>query len=200
MSPSFGDGKSFIAVSLASSFASQKEKVIVLDCDRSSSTISKYCTHDPDVTKDMDGISEIIKEDHLLESLIQKRQDLPNVDFIPVGHDIQHLTSLLEGRKFKDIINQLREKYDRIIIDTPPMTATIDAITVSRASDFLIMVTIPDQTLIKDLEIIDDFHDQMNHDNIHVILNRDGQRQTFNELKKNRKQIFDKLKKSGRKA
>ena len=66
---------------------------------------------------------------------------MDNIDFMPRGQHPKQPTTLLASKKFKDLMSQLSERYDYIVIDSPPILAASDAIILSQYADKLLMVT-----------------------------------------------------------
>ena len=60
------------------------------------------------------------------------------VDVITVGSEVSNPVTLLESQKLKELINELKEIYDYVIIDTPPLTACNDAAIISKLADAII--------------------------------------------------------------
>ncbi len=119
-----GEGKTFIAINLALSFAIAKQKTIVLGMDLRKPKLKEYLGH----PKGDLGISEILTGAATLESAIHTYPDEPNLHYITSGEIPFNPHELLLERTVNQLFIQLKERYDVIIIDAPPVGLVSDAI------------------------------------------------------------------------
>jgi len=128
------EGKSSVVVNLAEALG-QMEKVLVIDADLRKPTIAKTIG----LPSSTVGLSNIIMGKAKLEQSIVPFKDA-NFDVITSGSIPDQPLELLSSSRFKDIIEALKERYDRIIIDAPPAYVVSDAQVLSKVSDSLIYV------------------------------------------------------------
>jgi capsular exopolysaccharide synthesis family protein len=98
----------------------------------------------PNVAKGLDlsgktGIIQYLAGDVTLEDAIQK-EFMPNLDILPAGGSTKSPTQLLSSERFTNMIHELRLRYDRIIIDTPPVATVSDALNILPLVDGVILV------------------------------------------------------------
>lgn len=129
------EGKSTVSLNLALSLAEAKKKVIFLDADlRNSALMSKIV-----FSGGKFGMAHYLSGMVSLEEIICST-DCENLDVVLTGRFPPNPAELLGDQYFKNMINQLKEKYDYIIIDTPPVGSVIDSIVVAEACDGVIFV------------------------------------------------------------
>ncbi len=131
-----GDGKSSVAVNLAISFAQINKKVIILDCDMRLPTVAAKIGIDS-----KPGLSNyLVGSNDLGEKLIKRIED-KGIDVFPSGNIPPDPTTLLESKSMSDLIDVLRNHYDYIIVDLPPLMPVSDAAILSKYVDgYLIVV------------------------------------------------------------
>ena len=123
------EGKSFVTSNLALTFASHGERTIIVDCD-----LRKPNVHRSFGVENLKGVIDYCVSGALLDSLIIK-DHLPNFDILPSGGRAKNPTQILDGKNFELLIAELRTRYDRILIDTPPLAAVSDAMLVLPLAD-----------------------------------------------------------------
>jgi tyrosine-protein kinase Etk/Wzc len=123
------EGKSFVCINLALSFALNNKKCIILSFDLRKPKISEYL----DIHYDA-GISSFLSSDVTLDELIIPTK-YPNLDVILSGPNPPNPMELLSGEKTKDLFRKLKEKYDYIFVDTPPVGMVADALILLKYSD-----------------------------------------------------------------
>jgi tyrosine-protein kinase Etk/Wzc len=130
-----GEGKSFLAVNLGGVIALSRKKVVLVDLDMRKQKNDKY----PAGSDSGKGMSTIlIKKNNWEECLIHT--SLENFDFIPSGPHPPNPSELLSNGEFIEFLEELKTKYEFIIIDTPPVGLVTDGIMAMKRSDLSIYV------------------------------------------------------------
>ena len=126
------EGKTLVTSNLAFTSA-QLEKTIIIDTD----------LRKPKVAKNFKlsglGLSDYIAGNVSLDDCI-KHDKQGNVDVITAGTLPPNPQELLASNQFKALINELKTRYDKILIDTPPILAVSDAMIVAKQADTLVYV------------------------------------------------------------
>lgn len=133
------EGKSTITIETVRSFAELGKKAILIDCDLRKS-IFRYKIDDGVLSK---GLTHYLTGQCDLEDVIYRnRPDDNDAEFyvIPSGPSSKSPTELLSTDKFKNMIKNLREEYDIIILDTPPLGSVIDASIICTEVDGTVLV------------------------------------------------------------
>lgn len=117
-----GEGKSFVSTNLALTFAAHGERVVIIDCD-----LRKPNIHKSFRIENLKGVIDICAGSASIEEALVKGMH-PNLDVIPAGGRAKNPTQILNSKGFEVMIADLRKRYDRIFIDTPPLAAVSDSL------------------------------------------------------------------------
>lgn len=111
-----GEGKTFCSVNLSSELAMSGKRVVLIETDMRKPTFSKYFN-----VADVYGLSSYLSQPELpLDDVIQ-HTDVENLDLISCGPIPNSAVQLLEQPKMHALIQQLKQRYDYVVIDTPPV-------------------------------------------------------------------------------
>ncbi len=140
-----GEGKTLVAMGMANSLASLRQRVLFLDSDVLGSRLRSLV---PGATPGLVGVlaNEASPEEVVL------RDVLPFLDFMPPGNRTSVSTELLIGGRFAELIVQLKARYDYIIIDTPPVNIVPDSTIIAAAADIVVYVVSCHQTKVSQVE------------------------------------------------
>ncbi len=129
------EGKTTIAVELGRSLSEVGKKVLMIDADlRKSVAVRKY-TNESGVL----GLSQFLSGQVEKEDVLYQTQ-YEGLDIIFAGQYPPNPVEILGGRSFKEFIEESKESYDYILIDTPPLGMVIDSAVVAGVCDSAIMV------------------------------------------------------------
>lgn len=134
-----GEGKSLISANLAVSFAQYDEKVLLIDCDLRKGRQRKLFN----IPNNNDlGLSKLLinkRWENEYKNYINATK-INNLSVIPTGIFPPNPSELLTSERFLFLIKKLKEDYDRIILDCPPIEGLSDALVVSSISDTTVLV------------------------------------------------------------
>ena len=116
------EGKTFIATNLALAFAQHAERVIVVDADLRLPNVGPSLGFAGD-----GGVSRWFNGEMTLDEAIVK-DVAPGLDVLPVGLSCRNPTQVINNPRFAEMIDELRRRYDRVFIDSPPIGAVSDAL------------------------------------------------------------------------
>ena len=128
-----GDGKSSISANLAISLAQINKRVVLIDCDLRLPTIAQKFR-----VRSIPGLSNWLSGD-IDEIPITHLED-KNFDIISAGNLPPDSTALISSQEFLRLIERLKESYDYIIFDFPPITIVSDAALLSNVIDGYLVV------------------------------------------------------------
>lgn len=130
-----GEGKSSVVTNLANSLAEFGKKVLILDTDlRKSVLVGRY-----HVQEDIKGLTHYLSSQTSMEEIICQ-SNINNLDIIFAGPVPPNPAELLGTNKLERLVQEKKNEYDYILIDTAPLGIVIDAAIVSRVCDGIIMV------------------------------------------------------------
>ena len=150
-SPQSGDGKSFITANLAVAYAQEDKKVLVVDCD-----LRKGRQHEIFEVMNLTsgGYSNLIlnyKDDIKLNKYIIKTAN-KNIDLLPTGPTPPNPVELLASENNRKLMEELRKKYDIILLDCPPVLGLSDTMIMTKYSDANIIVVSNKRTKVESLD------------------------------------------------
>ncbi len=144
-SPNPREGKTTVISNLAVSLAEIDKKVLLIDAD-----LRKPRLHGVFGISNAWGLSDVISEGKAMESLpissLAKETSIPNLRLLPSGPGTASIAKLLYSSALDRLLIKLREEYDMILIDTPPMLTIPDARVIARKSDGVVLVLRAGQT------------------------------------------------------
>ncbi|MCM1028586.1 MAG: polysaccharide biosynthesis tyrosine autokinase [Pseudoflavonifractor sp.] len=159
-------GKSFISLNLAKALSVKDKKVLVIDGDMRHGSASQY------VGSPEKGLSDYLSGKVTdLNKVIKPVDDSDHLFVLPTGTIPPNPAELLERPIFKEMIDSLRDKYDYIIIDCPPIEVVADAQIIDRVADrtiFIIRAGLLDRSMLPELEKL---YQQKKYTNMAYILN-----------------------------
>jgi len=133
-SPGPGDGKTTLAANLAVAIADSGKKVLLVDADFRRPRIGKLLGLDGTA-----GLGSLFAGDVELSDLVQQTA-VENLWAIPCGPRPHNPADLLTSSQFKDFIEVVREKYDFVIVDSPPVLAVTDPSAIAPRVDGVLFV------------------------------------------------------------
>jgi len=147
------EGKSTVSANYAMSVAMSGEKVLIVDCD-----IRRPRAHSSFGIEINKGLGEVLLEKENLEDVILKDIE-PNLDILPSTHLNHNVTELFLGNRMKNLLLELRKRYDLIVLDTPPLVISTDSVILSEYSDGVVYVCgydmVSKKQLIQSRKILD---------------------------------------------
>ena len=117
------EGKTFVSTNLALAYAMHGERVLVLDADLRLPNVGSSLG----LSGDKRGLVRYIEGEITLDEAIV-RDVRPNFDVLQVGAYCKNPTQVINSEKFREMIEELKTRYSRIIIDTPPIGAVSDVL------------------------------------------------------------------------
>ncbi len=120
-----GEGKTFSAISLAISMATELEHtVLLIDADVSKASVMRYLG-----LKAKRGLIDVLRDSDMPLSDVLIKTNIAKLTVLPAGESISHATELLASSAMKDFVRDIASRYpDRIVIfDSPPLLSTSEA-------------------------------------------------------------------------
>ena len=130
-----GEGKTTIAVSLAQALG-QLKSVLLIDADMRRPTVGKNIG---DGLHEGLGLVDYLAGEAELDACIRKTGNA-NLSVLPAGKRLNSPLELISSKKFGDTIEMLRQRYDMVIIDCPPLKPVSDSLVISRYANSVLYV------------------------------------------------------------
>ena len=160
------EGKTTTSINTAVVLAQKGVRVLLIDADLRRPSIHKTLGMGP-----RSGLSNILTGSSTIELAITRSSILPNLFVLPAGTPPPNPAELLASSNMRDALNNMREQYDHIVIDTPPSLSVTDAVVLSPRADAVMLVIRSGQTTKQALRRSRDVLMQVNARLIGVLLN-----------------------------
>lgn len=162
-----GEGKTFIAVNMASVLAIANRKVLLLDFD----------LHKPRLAKAMElnnekGVSSILVGQSLPGEVIQN-SSIESLDVITSGPVPPNASELILNENLESLIKYAEENYDYVVFDTPPISLITDAEVLMRYSDVKLFVLNSRSTSRTSIDYLERLIEKNKIENVALILNEE---------------------------
>jgi len=134
ISAGMGEGKSTTALNLATVFAQAGQRVVIVDSDLRRPTLHKLLR----VTNNI-GLTNYLLKQNTLEEVVQTTP-VPMLDFMASGKLPSSSMSILNSPQMKDLVAELKQRYDFVFFDSPPILGVSDAAVLASEVDMAIQV------------------------------------------------------------
>ena len=158
-----GSGKTFICANLSTALAIRNRKVLIIDLDLRKGSLSKY-VNDPQL-----GISNYLSGQ--VQDYHEVIKPMGKVDVIPAGSLPPNPAELLLSPRFSQLMETVREEYDFVFLDSPPVEVVADTSIISKYADltlFVVRVGVMEREFLSDVE---EWYHSKRYGNLAIILN-----------------------------
>ena len=149
-----GEGKSSVACLAAITFALNGSKVLLVDADLRRPSIHLRFR----IGKGL-GLSSVLSGKAPLREALIIWNDLPNLHILPSGTVPPLPSELLGSKEMENMLSQVRQEYDFVIIDSPPVLAVTDASILGRLADAVILIvrygTARKQVVLRSVDLLE---------------------------------------------
>lgn len=159
------EGKSTVAGNLALSFAQNGKKVIIIDCD-----LRKPSIHKKFNISNLCGFTEVMIGKESLENVIQEYK--PNVYILPSGKIPPNPSEMVSSAAMNNLLEVLKEEYDIIILDSPPIEAFTDGQILSTKADGTILVVQAGESKVESVKGAKNLLNRVGANIIGIVMNR----------------------------
>ena len=159
-------GKTFISANLGAAIGLRGKKVLVIDLDLRLGALSGI------IDNPESGLSDYLAghtKDY--RSLICSIKEIPDLDFLPVGTIPPNPSELLMRQELADMIEDLKNDYDYIIFDCPPVEIVTDSDIINKYADATIFVVRAGLMERSMLSVIDEYYTSGKYKNLMILLN-----------------------------
>ncbi|MEA1081428.1 polysaccharide biosynthesis tyrosine autokinase [Marinobacter qingdaonensis] len=145
--PSPGVGKTFVSVNLAAVMAMGNQKVLLIDGD-----LRRGFSHDVFRVRNENGLSDLLSGKASAKEVVWP-SGVEGLDFVSRGTTPPNPSELLMSKRFDEFLAGFSEKYDLVIIDTPPVLAVTDAAIVGKHAGTTMLVARFGINPVKEIEL-----------------------------------------------
>jgi capsular exopolysaccharide synthesis family protein len=162
------EGKSFITLNLGLTMALADKKTVLLELDLRRPKLLRYLQKEENRSP---GISTYLIGQHSAEQLLRHSTMHPNLYAISSGPLPPNPGELLLHHRLDDLIGQLREQFDCILLDTPPVGVVADALLLGRLADSALYIVRHNQTQKNSLRILQEIQQEQKLPHPAAVLN-----------------------------
>jgi polysaccharide biosynthesis transport protein len=140
------EGKTTSVIYLGTTMAQSGQRVLLIDTD-----MRRPRLHVSLKVSRQTGLSNLIVGDEDYDAVIRETE-IPNLFVLPCGPLPPNPAEILMTHRFETVLAELAKRFDRIILDSPPMNVVTDAVVLSKQTDGVILVAHADKTLREELK------------------------------------------------
>ncbi|MGL2964591.1 polysaccharide biosynthesis tyrosine autokinase [Flavobacterium sp. RSB2_4_14] len=160
-----GEGKTFCSLNIATVFALSEKKTIIVGLDLRKPRIFD----DFNIQNDLGAVNYLIGQNKLDEVI--QHTHIPYLDVITSGPIPPNPSELILGDSMREMIEELKQKYDYIILDTPPVGLVSDALELVQYCDVTLYIVRQNFTKKEMLTLLNNRHKRGELNNISIIFN-----------------------------
>ena len=166
-SPGIGDGKTSTLANLGVVFAQTGERVVLVSSDLRRPRIGEFFGLDEQA-----GLTSILSGQRTLEEALLPVPGFDRLSLLPAGSVPPNPAELLNSTHAQDIFTRLRDQFDLVLIDSPPVLPVTDAAILSQYADATLMLAAAGQTRRADLHRAVEKLDQVGATILGIVLNK----------------------------
>jgi tyrosine-protein kinase Etk/Wzc len=160
-----GEGKTFCSVNIAALLAKSNKKTVLLGLDLRKPKMHLVFNH-----PNMIGITNLLIGQNTLDEVIYQTQ-VENLYIIPSGRIPVNPAELIESERMQLVIEELKERFDYIILDTPPLANVADAILLERYTDLNLFIIRQNYSGKNILNMLEELKQSKRIGNMGIIIN-----------------------------
>lgn len=160
-----GEGKTFCSINIATVFALSEKKTVIVGLDLRKPKIFQ----DFHLENTIGAVNYLIGQKTLEE--VTQKTPIPFLDFIPSGPVPPNPSELIMGETMKEMLDELKKKYDYIILDTPPIGLVSDALELTPYCDATLYIVRQNVTKKDMLTLVNNKHKRGEVSNISIVFN-----------------------------
>ncbi|WP_437673362.1 GumC family protein [Sorangium sp. So ce131] len=129
------EGKTTVCCYIAVAMAQAGQRVVLIDCDLRRPRLHRVFGKGPEI-----GVTSALLDDSVVDDEGALRTEVDNLYVIPAGPIPPNPAELLHSDRFKALLRKLQDRFDRVIIDSPPLVAVTDGAVLSTLVDGTVLV------------------------------------------------------------
>ncbi|MEZ4830210.1 MAG: polysaccharide biosynthesis tyrosine autokinase [Bacteroidia bacterium] len=165
-SSSSGEGKTFCATNLAAVMAQAGKRTLLIDMDLRRPRVTRYFENG-----DGRGLSSYLSGEVADHKEIIHKTHIENLEVMHSGPICTNPLDLIATDRMRDLIQKLREQYDHVVFDTPPVGLVSDYLVIMKMTDFNIYVVRDSTTSVESLRWINELYDTEKIKNVGMLIN-----------------------------
>jgi receptor protein-tyrosine kinase len=165
-SPAAAEGKTSTLSNLGAMFAQAGQRVVLVSCDLRKPRLGQFFGIDEKA-----GLTTAILGEQPVEELVQAVPGDDNLWLLGSGELPPNPAELLNGRRIQEVFTALRELFDLVLIDSPPVLPVTDSVVLAKDADATLLIVAAGQTSRSDLQRAAEKLSQVNARVVGLVLN-----------------------------
>ncbi|MBS4040213.1 MAG: polysaccharide biosynthesis tyrosine autokinase [Flavobacteriales bacterium] len=162
-----GEGKTFVSIKIASIYAALGKKTLLVGMDLRKPAIHKEL----DTLHNKSGVTTyLLQSENNWKNLLQATGQ-ENLDLLNAGPFVERSAELINTKRFEKLMEELKESYDFVVIDTSPIGLVSETMDLTRYSDINLFILRQNYSFINQVQIANDLKEKMGLDNLYAIVN-----------------------------
>ena len=162
-----GEGKSFVSLNLANTLSLTGKKVVLVEFDLRKPQLAKRLN-----LKTRPGLTDyLITADMHVKDTVQNHPDYENLSFITCGPIPPNPGELILHKRMQNLFEYLRNNYDYIVVDTPPVGIISDAIIIANWVDLTLFVIRHQFSYRSSLQLLNELNENKKLPRLSVVIN-----------------------------
>ncbi|RYY30547.1 MAG: polysaccharide biosynthesis tyrosine autokinase [Chitinophagaceae bacterium] len=161
------EGKSFVSLNLANSYAIRSKKVVLLEFDLRSPGLSEKLN-----LTETTGLANYLADEAAIDQVIRKVDEYENLYFISAGFPLPpNPGEIILSNRMAQLFEYLKANFDVVVIDTPPVGLVSDAISLGKWADLSFFVVRHKYSLRTSLKLVNKLKEEKKLPSISIIIN-----------------------------
>lgn len=165
-----GEGKSFISLNLGASMAMVDRTTVILEMDLRKPQLHKSLHIDNQL-----GLSNYLSGEVTVDEILQPIMGYSNYFIITAGPILPNPAELLSSPQLGKLFRELRERFDCILVDSPPVGLVTDSQLIAPFADVTLFMVRHDHTPKNNLKMVDALYKEQRFHNLSIVLNAIGE-------------------------
>ncbi|RYY18287.1 MAG: polysaccharide biosynthesis tyrosine autokinase, partial [Chitinophagaceae bacterium] len=161
------EGKSFVSLNLANSYAIRNKKVVLLEFDLRSPGLSEKLN-----IAETTGLANYLAREAEIDDIVHPTAEFPNLSFISSGFPLpSNPGEIILGSRMTELFDYLKAHFDVIVIDTPPVGLVSDALTLGKWADMSFFVVRHKYSLRSSIKLVNKLNEEKRLPSLSIIIN-----------------------------
>jgi tyrosine-protein kinase Etk/Wzc len=161
------EGKSFVSLNLANSYAIRNKKVVLLEFDLRSPGLSEKLN-----IAETTGLANYLAREAEIDDIIHPTAEFPNLSFISSGFPLpSNPGEIILGGRMTELFDYLKANFDVVVIDTPPVGLVSDALTLGKWADMSFFVVRHKYSLRSSIKLVNKLNEEKRLPSLSIIIN-----------------------------
>lgn len=161
------EGKSFVSLNLANSYAIRNKRVVLLEFDLRSPGLSEKLN-----IAESTGLANFLAREAEIADIVHPTAEFPNLYFVSSGFPLpSNPGEIILGNRMTELFDYLKANFDVIVVDTPPVGLVSDALTLGKWADMSFFVVRHKYSLRNSIKLVNKLNEEKRLPSLSIIIN-----------------------------